>query len=229
MTPENYGKLSQLTILWADDDPAMPRFAERLLGKVCKKLLLARSGLEAVECFIDNAPDIILMDVHMPEMTGLEAVAEIRERNLIAPIVMITGQGDNETILQSVKLMVEDYIIKPPTQKDVFNALNQCIGRLNQIRPVEYRFPNGVVCNTDTHELTLNGEAIKIPRKEALLLEILLHNQGRIVTTEEIYWHIWKDDEVSESAFKSVLSRLRKKIGKDSIQSHSGIGYSLSA
>lgn len=78
-----------------------------------------------------------------------------------------------------------------------------------------------------TQQLTIDNQVVKLPRKEGMLLEMLIRHKGRIVTTEEIYWHLWGEDEVSESAFKSVLSRLRSKVGKSTIRSHSGVGYSI--
>lgn len=227
MTQINQEKLRQLKILWTDDDPAMPRYARRLLGDVCRELIVANSGFEALDLFDKHMPDIILMDVQMPDMTGLEVVEEIRKRDVMIPIIMVTGQEDKETLLKSVKLMIEDYIIKPPQVKDVMLALDRCVERLCSIRQLEISFQNGATYDTYAKQLKIGGQPLTLPRKERLLLEILIRNKGRIVTTEEIYWHLWRDDDVSEGAFKSVLSRLRSKIGKSSVRSHPGVGYSI--
>lgn len=134
MTQSNHEKLAHLKILWVDDDPAMPRYAKRLLENVCKELIIAASGYEALDLFEAHLPDIVLMDVQMPDMTGLEVVEEIRKKDMTTPIIMVTGQGDKETLLKSVKLMIEDYIIKPPQPKDVLSALDRCVERLSHIR-----------------------------------------------------------------------------------------------
>ena len=227
MKPANYEKFHHLSVLWADDDENVQKYAEHMIQKSCKKLHLAADGREAVQLYEKYQPDIVLMDVQMPRMSGLEAVAKIRAVNPLVPVVMITGMDDRETLLNTIRLSVEDYLIKPFSYPSLLAALDRCIDRIASRKAAKAVFPGGTTYDPFSGKLTSGDDFVKLTKKEKIFLELLLLNHTRIVTTDEISWHVWGSEAASDGSLKTLLNRLRKKIGKGAVQNHSGIGYSI--
>lgn len=221
------GLFSDLTILWADDDPLLPRYAARMLGDAVGRLVTAADGEEAEDRFYECEPDIVLLDVDMPRQNGIRVAESIREKDPLVPIVMITGQDDKETMHQSLRCRIDDYLLKPVDPEALFRVLTRCAKRLDKVGG-EYVFPDGSLYDPGTKVVLRNKQAVPLSRNEALFLELLIRNRDRIVPVADIHWELWAGEPVSESALKSVIARLRSKVGKKSIVNHSGVGYSLS-
>ena len=188
-------------------------------------MIEAENGKVAWELYQVEKPDIIITDILMPIMNGVELVEKIRLRDENTPLIIISAHTDKEYLLKVVDLHLEQYIIKPINLKGLLGALGKCLKRISRTQAIVYELPCGYQYDIDHKELSFNGEIIHINRKEALFLEILLHNKQRIVTYEELQVHVWQDDVMTDSALRSLVRNLRKKLPKDFVTNLSGVGY----
>lgn len=218
-------RLKTLTILYVEDEDGIRKNIADSLRYYCKKVIEAENGKVAWELYQVEKPDIVITDILMPIMNGVELVEKIRFRDESTPLIIISAHTDKEYLLKVVDLHLEQYIIKPINLKGLLGALEKCLKRISKIQAIVYELPCGYQYDIDHKELSFNGEIIHINRKEALFLEILLHNKQRIVTYEELQVYVWQDDVMTDSALRSLVRNLRKKLPKDFVTNLSGVGY----
>jgi DNA-binding response OmpR family regulator len=172
-------------------------------------------------------PDIILSDVDLPGMNGIEFVKKIREENKTIPIILLTAHTKIEYLMDSVKLHLVDYITKPLDIKKLTIALQESAQQILDSGEYLVKFINGSLYNMNKKIVSYQKHEYYLTLHESLFLELLLKNRHRTVSTIEILENIWEYDEGTEGALKSLLNKLRKKIGKESILNISGIGYRI--
>lgn len=224
----NIDLLKSLTILYVEDEEEIRNNIYKVLKMLSNNVFMAPNAKDAIEAYKNNKIDIIISDINMPEISGIELIKIIREKNKYIPVILLTAHTETNLLLDATKLKLSDYLLKPINLNDLKNALNKAIEDYIQHNGFLVKFPNNIVYNVHKKQLFEKDIRKDITNKEILLLEYLYENKDRTVTKEEIKVHLWEDEfEATESAFKSVLNKLRKKIGKDSIQNISGVGYQL--
>ena len=150
-----------------------------------------------------------------------------RKRDEKIPIIVISSKKDTTTLIKAIKLNLTDYILKPVDINSLIYALNNSAKKLLNGESHTISISRNKHYNYIDNSLYINKKVVKLTKNETILLELLLENKSSIVRIEKIKSHIWKDKEVSESAFKSLISRLSNKIGKESITNSFGIGYGI--
>jgi len=120
------------TILYVEDDYITRTNISTVLQKVCKKVLVAEDGLEAYEQYCTNQPDIIITDIRMPKMDGIELVKKIRQINTEVPIIVMSAYSDKENLLEAIELNVSDYIIKPVTREILKQSVEKSLKKIEQ-------------------------------------------------------------------------------------------------
>lgn len=220
-------RLQTMTILYAEDEEGIRKNIADALRYYTKEIYEAANGEEALNIYEEKKPNIILTDIHMPIMDGIEFVKTIREENKRIPIVMITAHTDKEYLLEAVELKMEKYIVKPIDIDELFEALEKCIEQLSVNRIVQLEVNEDYTYDYDKKELSYKDEHIKLNKKELVFLELLISNQNRVVTYDELQEYVWGDDVMTDSALRSLVRNLRKKIPTDIIFNLSGIGYRL--
>lgn len=220
-------RLQTMTILYAEDEEGIRKNIADALRYYTKEIYEAANGEEALNIYEEKKPNIILTDIHMPIMDGIEFVKTIREENKRIPIVMITAHTDKEYLLEAVELKMEKYIVKPIDIDELFEALEKCIEQLSVNRIVQLEVNKDYIYDYDKKELSYKDEHIKLNKKELVFLELLISNQNRVVTYDELQEYVWGDDVMTDSALRSLVRNLRKKIPTDIIFNLSGIGYRL--
>lgn len=224
----NIDLLKSLTILYVEDEEEIRNNIYKVLKMLSNNVFMAPNAKDAIEVYKNNKIDIIISDINMPEISGIELIKIIREKNKYIPVILLTAHTETNLLLDATKLKLSDYLLKPINLNDLKNALNKAIDDYIQHNGFLVNFPNNIIYNIHKKQLFEKDIRKDITNKEILLLEYLYENKDRTVTKEEIKVHLWEDEfEATESAFKSVLNKLRKKIGKDSIQNISGVGYQL--
>lgn len=227
MTKDFFDKLKGMTILYAEDEIGIRKNIADSLRYYLKEVYEANDGKEAYEIYIEKNPDIILSDIHMPNINGIEFVKKIRKDNRNIPIVMITAHTDKEYLLEAVELHMEKYIIKPLDIDELFETLDKCVQVLDANKKVILKVDENYLYDYDKKELRYKDSQIILNKKEMLFLEILILNQNRIVNYEELQDKVWADDIMTDSALRSLVRNLRKKIPTDMIFNLSGVGYRL--
>lgn len=227
MNKDFYDKLKNMTILYAEDEVGIRENIADSLRYYAKEVYEAEDGREAYEIYKEKKPDIILSDIHMPNINGIEFVKKIRNEDRKVPIVMITAHTDKEYLLEAVELHMEKYIVKPVDIDDLFETLDKCVQVLDSNKKILLKVDEDYLYDYDTKELKYKCENIILNRKEIIFLEVLISNQNRIVNYDELQEKVWGDDVMTDSALRSLVRNLRKKLPTDLIFNLSGIGYRL--
>lgn len=225
MQKEFLEKLKSLTVLYAEDEVGIRENIADSLGYYVKEVFQASNGAEALEVCGDKNPDIILSDIHMPVLNGIEFVKKVRETNRTIPIVMITAHTDKKYLLEAVELHMEKYIIKPVELEALFEVLEKCVSLLEINKKVFLKVDEDYSFDYDKKELKYKDEVIFLNKKEMMFFEVLISNQNRITTYEELQDKVWQDDVMTDSALRSLVRNLRKKLPTDIIYNLSGTGY----
>ena len=220
--------LKNLTILYVEDDDEVRENISRSLAYFVKHIESASNGDEAYELYEKILPDIIITDIDMPGMNGLELAARVRESDSFIPIVVITAYTTEEFLLDAVSLQLERYIVKPVSLAKLKESLESCYKKLKELNRISIEFSTGYSYNLTSQVMEdENGELIALQNKEKLLLELLIRNVNIVTYYSEIEDEVWDAEELNKGTLKALVVRLRKKLGKDSIINENELGYRL--
>jgi len=221
--------LKQLSILYIEDEDNIRLNIAKTLKLICKEVFIAPDATIALNLFNENNIDIILSDINLPGMSGLDLTKIIREENQLIPIILLTAHTDTEFLLTATRLKLIDYLTKPIDFSMLHNALKRATQEILQNGSYLVGFINNSSYNINQKILlNENQKEIKLTSSEIELLEYLLKHRDRIISSEELKSALWVDSDLAtDSALKNLLNKLRSKIGKDSITNISGIGYRL--
>lgn len=213
---------SKFSILYAEDEDGISKNISSLLELYFKEVFVAKDGLELLNLYRQNSPDIMLIDICMPNLNGLDALRIIRQKDLKTPVVIVTAHTQTDYLLKAVELFITKFITKPFDKQTLFNALKFALGvNLKESAVLKdglvYEYKNKCV-KSGAHTILLN-------KKESLLIEELLDNKGKIVSVDQIEHSVYGTEIMSDNALKSLLKNLRKKIGADIIINKKGLGY----
>ena len=227
----NFNKiLKNLNILYIEDEKNIRLNIKKTLELFCENVFDAENILNAKEILTKQRIDIIISDINLPDMSGIDFVKEIRIRDKTIPIILLSAYTDKEFLLEATRLKLVDYLTKPINFKDLNNALQKCVEEILDNSRYIITFKNNIQYNVSHNCLIDNNEKeeIRLTNKELDLLNFLIKNNNRVCSAEELKSAIWDDYlEATDSALKNLLNKVRKKIGKESIINISGVGYKL--
>lgn len=219
--------LKNYTILYVEDDEDVRRVAVEYLSRICKKVYEAENGKAALNIWRDEKPDIIITDISMPKMNGIDMARYIRTEDLRTPIIVATAYTDQEYLLKAVELQLVKYIVKPVTKEKLMGALELSLQRMEDKSKFALPLSKECTYNAFSKEIICEGKAVKLTKNELLFLDLLAFNTSRVVTYEEIESQIWPYEGMSSDAIRSLVRALRKKLPEESLENISGVGYKL--
>ena len=225
MKKETLEKLKSLNILYAEDEEGIRHNVADSLNYFVKEVIEAEDGKQALELYESKHPDIILSDIHMPNINGIEFIKKVRECDRKTPVIMITAHTDKKYLLEAVELHMEKYIVKPIDTDELFEVLEKCVELLDFNKTMSLLTDDNYMYDFDQKELYYKGESVSLNTKERDFFEVLLKNQKRVVTYEELQLQVWGDNVMTDSAIRSLVRNLRRKLPTDIIANVSGIGY----
>lgn len=213
-------------ILLVDDEPDILEFIGYNLTKEGYEVITASNGIDAVKKALEVVPHLILLDIMMPEMDGIETCRQIRTHPVLRDtlIAFLTARSEEETQLNAFDVGGDDYITKPLKIKVLLSHIKAMLKRVeNDItRPSDRR----IKMDRSRFIVTLNGEEMILPRKEFNLLALLYSKPDRVFTRDEIYDTVWGNDVVvGDRTIDVHIRKLREKIGEDHIITVKGVGY----
>ena len=219
-------------ILIIDDETYLLEKLQSLLTSEHYTVMTATDGNQGLEKIFSETYDLILLDIMLPGINGLDILKEIREAGIETPVLMLTAKGDIEDKVLGLNLGADDYLAKPFSTAELMARVRALIRRGNTGNPVIE--VDNIRLNTISREVTKNGVLLTLTTKEFAILEFLLHNRGRAISRFTLAEHVWGDnfDSFNMSNFIDVhMSNLRKKLKSPErepiIKSIRGIGYRI--
>jgi|TARA_B100001093_G_scaffold501664_1_gene553619 two-component system alkaline phosphatase synthesis response regulator PhoP len=216
-------------VLIVDDDPEIIEILNYNLVNSGFQVKSAFNGIEAVKIAKKFIPDIILLDVMMPEMDGIEACIKIKEIKKLSStrIIFLSARGEDFTQIAAFDAGADDYINKPVKPKILLKKISSIAKRLNSSKNLSNILDLGEIkIDRDSYLVTINKEEKNLPRKEFELLYLLLSKPGKVFTRDEIMLKVWGSEiVVGDRTIDVHIRKLREKIGDKYIKTIKGIGY----
>jgi len=226
-------KTNDLTLLYVEDDAALREQFVRVLKSRFKELYEAADGKQALELYKEYSPDMIIVDINLPYIDGLEVIEEIRKSDETTPVVIMSAYSDQEKLFKAVKLGLSDYLIKPVPLKKLFTVLDSMALKYKNKIDINnlIHLRNDYIWKKEEKELSFLDETISLTKRERMLLEFMIQQLNRVVIFESITELIWEDEEysVAYSSLSHLLKRLRKKLPKELIENIYGEGYRITS
>jgi len=219
--------LKQSNVLYLSTNDKLCRQTVNILKLFFKKIIFRDNVEKAILAFDNIFIHLIITEIDLYESNGIEFIKKIRSINNKIPIIVITENKSIDVLLEVVKLNLTDYIIKPTDVNKLINSLNVSAKKIYNSGEIVNIINDHITYNYLDKSLLYDDSVISLTKKESKLFELLLLHKNKIVKIEDIKKHIWIDKEVSDSALKTMFSRLTKKIGKDVITNSFGVGYGI--
>ena len=225
---------SNLNVLYVEDDITFAQDTCEILENFFDCVDLAVNGEDGLKKYLDffnlhkNYYDIVITDIIMPKINGLELTKKIYELNESQPVIVMSAHNESQYLLEFVNIGIEYFIVKPFDLEELvevfYNTLNKITSKISIIKLV-----NNFTWDTKDSMLFYNEKNIKLTKKESDFIEILISNGNAISTIDNILNTIWENSiiEISTNTLNPIISRLRKKLPEKLIQSVYGIGYRI--
>ncbi len=220
-------------ILVVDDEPRMTRFIRMNLELEGYQVIEAHNGLEALDKVRTNLPDLVILDVMMPELNGFDTLEMLREVSNI-PVIMLTVRADEEDKVRGLELGADDYVTKPFGARELASRVRAVLRRTQSlVTPEEavLRIDGRLGVDLNSHEVIVEGQRIKLRPTEFRLLYHLIENAGWVVPYETLLAKVWGHEYREEIQYlRLYITYLRQKIEPDPshpryIITERGVGY----
>ncbi|EAH6237774.1 response regulator transcription factor [Campylobacter jejuni] len=216
----------ELIILVVEDEVKARESMINILSERFSKVIGAQNGDEGLKKFKKFKPDLVITDIAMPIMDGLDIAREIKEISDDVPIVVLSAYSEKERLLRSIDIGIDKYLIKPVDIEELFKVLDYLIGEkieANMLVKIseEYQF------NKTKRTLIYSGGEIVLTKKELAFISLLLKQPGALVLHEDIKKNVWIGEYVSDTAVRTFIKRVRDKVGEDFIKNVPSLGYKI--
>jgi two-component system response regulator RegX3 len=231
---------SELTVLVVEDEESFVEALTVGLKREGFRVHVARDGAEALDVFDAARPDLVLLDLMLPKVSGIDVCRALRQRSTV-PIIMVTAKGSEIDTVVGLEVGADDYVTKPYRLRELVARMRAVLRR----RAIdsggvaadagEVLQVGDVSLDADRHEVLIRGEVVALPLKEFELLEVLLANAGRVLPRDTIIDRVWGADYVGDTKTLDVhIKRLRAKVEPDPseptrIVTIRGLGYKYEA
>jgi DNA-binding response OmpR family regulator len=228
--------LSKCSVLIAEDDDDIRENIVEYLGLVAANVYAAKDGLELLQAHDRLRPDIILCDVKMPNMDGLEAISAIRKSDSDTRIIVVSAYSDTQKLLRAIGLGLTGYIIKPIRHLELEQILAKAVSELDLLRVDEQHkqklapLGENYLWNSYGEVLYCRSVEVTLTKKERLFFSLLVSKLGYLCTFDEIIEYVWGEKEwgnkdVNADNIKALVKKIRDKLDENIIESRYGEGY----
>jgi two-component system alkaline phosphatase synthesis response regulator PhoP len=218
-------------ILLVDDETDITEFLQFNFQAEEFDVRTANNGKAAVEQAMEYRPDVIIMDIMMPVMDGIEACSEIRQHaGTYDPLIcLLSARGEDYSQLAGFEAGADDYLVKPVSPKVLVARTRAQLKRINGAQngtANQSAYEDELVINRDSYIVSKGKKEISLPRKEFEILSLIASRPNRLFSRDEIFMHIWgADTGVSPRTMDVYIRKIRSKIGENHIRTVKGIGY----
>ncbi len=219
-----------MKILLVEDESKVANFIKRGLEEEGYAVDAAEDGKRGLELFTSQDYDIVLLDLMIPEIDGLEVLKRARQAGIETPVLIITAKSSKEDVIKGLDTGSDDYLTKPFSFEELLARIRALLRRSRKPVPltVEYR---DIILNPYSRKLSISGKDAELTEKEFLIMECLIKNSERALTRKEIAEYAWQSQDDSSNIVDVYVNFLRKKIEplseKKFIHTVRGVGYIL--
>lgn len=224
----------RLTVLVVEDEESFVHALSIGLQREGFRVQVARDGAEALDLFDAVKPDLVLLDVMLPKVSGLDVCRELRRRSAV-PIIMVSAKGEEIDAVVGLEVGADDYVTKPYRLRELVARMRAVLRRHTPEAAIEIAGQSlevgDVMLDAERHEVVIRGSVVPLPLKEFELLRILLTNAGRVLPRDTLIERVWGADYVGDTKTLDVhVKRLRAKVEADPsapsrIVTIRGLGY----
>lgn len=215
--------MKNLKVLIVEDEIDLANLIKSSIKELFFKVVIAKDGLEAIKKFDSFKPDIIISDIMMPNLNGLEMSKKIKERYSETPIVILSAHSHKEMLLEAINLGISKYFIKPFDIEEFIEYLKELSKKINKNKSIKLK--DNFVFNFNNLSLYQNDILVNLTKRERQFLALLIENKNSYVTTLDIKKTLWKNEIVSDERLRTFIKRLRAKTSKELIENVSSCGY----
>ena len=204
------------TVLLVDDEPAVLEMLVACCQESDYQTITAADGREALRLFFQHQPDLVITDVRMPNMDGIELTRRIREISEV-PIIVLSALGDEDDKVRGLREGADDYVVKPVGTRELVARVEAALRRAH-LPPMESKgvYSDGILTvHLDRQEVYVRGKKVDLTPKEMRLLVYLTQRPGRVISVPELLNGVWGSVHYSEESVKWHIASLRKKIEED--------------
>lgn len=216
-----------IKILYVEDDEIARENGIEYLENYFELIYDASDAIKALQLYEKYKPDIIITDIQMPKLNGLEFVKRIRQKDKKTQVIVITAFCDKSYLLKAIELQLVKYLVKPVNEKEFEEALFLCINALKSDETNIIKLDEKTYFDTYNKNLVINDEIVKLRTKELEFLLLLIKNKNRYVSYEEIENYVWENSVMTKDALKTLVKNIKTKIPKDLILNLTNSGYKI--
>ena len=215
--------LKSLRVLFVEDEENISRLLKGAIGDSFHSFTIAKDGKDGLEKFIQIAPDIVITDINMPRMNGLDMADEIKKINSNIPIIILSAFSEREKLFNAIDVGVAKYFLKPYDPDEILEYISSIADELGS-KIIE--LSDGFSFNKTTHALYKESRFVALSKNEKKFMTLLVENENNILDDETIKEIVW-GEEVSDERLRTFVRRLRGKTSKTLIINVKGLGYKL--
>ena len=222
--------LKNHSILYVEDEPQIQANITEYLESYFKTVYVASDGEEGLALYRLYHPDVLILDINLPHMSGLDIAKTVRQKDQTVRIVMLTAHTEKEKLLAATELKLTKYLIKPIAPKLFKETMELLAEELRQNPSRFINLASNYIWDKEKEVLSIDDNLVPLSEKEQRLLKLLIHHKGSNVSYEEIMVSVWEDafeKDISYDSVKNQISHLRKKLPDICIDAVYGEGYKL--
>lgn len=216
-----------IKVLYVEDDEIARENGVEYLENYFENIYEAPDALSALKLYEQIKPNIIVTDIQMPKLNGLEFIKKIRQKDKKTQVIVLSAYSNKEYLFSAIELQLVKYLIKPIKESEFSEAILQCINTIEKDTTNIVTIKEQAFFDIYNKTLKVEDEIVKLRTKELDLLDLLVKNKNRFVSYEEIEQIIWHDSAMSKDALKTLVKNLKAKLPKDCIVNLSGTGYKI--
>jgi DNA-binding response OmpR family regulator len=217
--------LKKLSVLLVEDEHDLARLLQQAIGDRFKRFAIAYDGEEGLAFAREWHPDLIITDITMPKMNGLEMSAKLREERPDLPIVVLSAYSEKEYLFDAIDVGITKYLIKPFDPDDLLEIVCTIMHKSLRSERIELMAP--FAFDTASQKLFKNGAMVRLSVRENHFIDRLLASPNQFLSNDEIKIALWDDSNVSDERLRVFINRLRQKTDPDLIGNLVGQGYVL--
>jgi DNA-binding response OmpR family regulator len=220
-----YQSLKNIKVLLAEDEKKLSKLMKDAIGEYFQEFIVVDNGEKVLKVYKKHKPDILITDILMPKLDGLELLKKLREKSEKLPIIILSAHSDTEKLLKAIEYGATRYFIKPLDPDDLLDYLSTLTKKLEERKSIALLAP--FFFSSEKKLLYLNNEILKLTKREIDFISLLLNEPDYIANNELIKKSLWSQEEVSNERLRTFIRRLRNKTSKELIKSNSSLGYSI--